>query len=70
MFGEEACINNCTCDGIVYNLYRLTCLIAGKSAESDEILMIDPADVTLSRRDSARLRVSEFNEPFDISNSD
>ena len=32
--------------------------------------MIDSADVTLSRKDSARLRVSEFNEPFDISNSD
>ena len=62
----------CTCDGIVYNLYRLAapCLIAGKSAESDEVLVIDSADVTLTRKDSARLRVREFNEPFDISNSD
>ena len=42
----------------MYNLYRLTCLIAGKSAELDEVLMIDPADVTLSRRDSAWLRVN------------
>ena len=66
---KRACINNCTCDGIVYNLYRLTCLILiGGISESDEVLVIDPADVTLSRRDSARLRVSEFNEPFDVSN--
>ena len=70
----------------MYNLYRLAAarLIAGKSTESDEVLVIDSADVTLSRKDSARLRVREFdvrvrefnvrvrefNEPFDISNSD
>ena len=32
--------------------------------------MIDPVDINLSRRDSAWSRVSEFNQPFDISNSD
>ena len=39
---------------------------AQSAAESDEVIVIDPADVTLSRRDSARLRVSGQFKKFEF----
>ena len=39
---------------------------AQSAAESDEVLVIDPEDITLSRRDSARLRVSGQFKKFEF----